>query len=64
MKITYPLWYCITAQAGEALKRFQKERYGLNLEVPPLPYPYVPEIESSEELEKIMRRRPKPVRVK
>jgi len=47
----YLLWHCLNLEVQEKLKKFQEENYGKEVVSPP-------ELESSEELEQIMREKP------
>lgn len=48
MIVQIPLWYCITDRARIELWNFQRQTYGLNLEIPSYPHVF-------EELGQIIR---------
>ena len=50
-----PLWHRLEDESQEALISYQRENYGLEIEIPPEPL----FIESLEEIERIMREVPK-----
>lgn len=59
-EIQYPLYWCLSDEAKQILIEWQWEHHDLKLQKPPpLPSPYVPHIEDTEELEHLMKMKPK-----
>lgn len=59
-EILYPLFWCLSDPAKQLLAEFQWRVYGLKLDIPRMPpHPYLPHFESPEELDRLMRMKPK-----
>ena len=57
---SWPLWRCLKPADQAAIKRFQLDNYGEKLDISPAAIlSDIVVIEESEELEKIMRQKPK-----
>lgn len=56
-----PLWYRLTETARVALKSYQMDNYGLNLDIPPYPPDFLiaPIILDTEQAARLMTRRPR-----
>lgn len=57
MTLMWPIWWCISEEAQEALKKYQKRVYHYNLQTPPEPPNSHIDIklESSEEIDRIKK---------
>jgi len=54
----YPLFWCISQEAREKLKKLHMEIYGTSLDIPPDIVEKQADIEPLEEIDKEMRKRP------
>ena len=61
MKIEWPLWWCLEPEAQAALMQYEWNEYGYHLQIPPMPsHGYIDtEIESPEEIGRIIKRPPR-----
>jgi len=57
--VSYPIWWCLSAENQAKLMQFQWDNFGYYLEIPPLPVGSIENIESLEEIDKIIRKPPK-----
>ena len=60
-KVMWPLYYCLSLRAQDALRRFQMDNWGYELEIPPYPYPtpnIAPILLTTEEAHRLMKRWP------
>ncbi len=55
-KKKWPLWFCVEPDIREALRRYQWHRHRKKL----LPPDYQPDLESLEEIDRLMREAPHP----
>ena len=59
-RVTWPLFWCLKPEDQARLMQFQWDKFGLRLEIPPLPSDIHIDtaLESPEEIGRIIRKRP------
>jgi len=55
----WPLWTCISVESLVALAQYQWDNYGTKLDILTDHDTYFPELEPIEEIDKLMRQKPK-----
>jgi len=54
-ELTWPLWWCLEPEAQVLLMQYQWDTYGFKLTIPPRPSHSTTEMESTEEIDILMR---------
>ena len=60
-RTTWPLFWCLSVESHAALMKFQLDKYGQHLVIPPLPKDVRidTKLKSLEEIDRLMRRKPR-----